>query len=226
MMKKKLLISMAFMIILIVIVFLIFKEKNVYSGDIYNGLPVNYTDAVYAFDTSNPKIAVGVSKYVAVVKVNSILRTEYRNPLEIEIDLNRTKIVYDPCTVYSISVIRNIKGNLISSEPIEIMQFGGLNYDGKSYTFLEGGSLLNVGDEYILMANAMTDGGDIEVADPNRIIPLSSVSLEGKNSNNYYDDIINKYILAYQNEIIPTKEDTGGIEVVYHISKYDENYSE
>lgn len=113
-------------------------EKYVVEHDYdkYKEVPIDYSYASYAYDTSTPEKAIGFADYVFVAKVNNILRTEYKYPTETVID-GKIKTVYVPYTIYSITVIENIKGEIIKNKDIEIMQYGGLNEDTKSYNFLE-----------------------------------------------------------------------------------------
>ncbi len=81
---KKLILSCVIMFILTIPIFTIIffnnKEDNIKT---YKGLPVTYENASYRYDTTDPKIAVGVSDYVYIAKVNKILKTDYRNPIEV-----------------------------------------------------------------------------------------------------------------------------------------------
>ena len=63
-----------------------------------------------------------------------------------------------PYTVYSITVLENIKGELRKNEPIEFFKHGGVNYDGLSISLLEGDQLLESGKTYILIAASEADG--------------------------------------------------------------------
>ena len=189
--------------------------NSVDTVEFYNGLPVSYSHASFAFDTSVPEIAVGASDYVFIAKINNILRTEYLNPVEIEINNEGdTIIMSDPYTIYSIDVVQNIKGELITSKSIELMQYGGLNENGESYSFLEGGSLLKEGEYYILLPDAIEDGGSIEVADPNRIVSLGSGIAKNQIKDN---KLVRKYIKACEKQLKKLKKTN-------HISKYDLNY--
>ncbi len=215
------------------------KFKQEKSIGTLNGLPVYNDHAIYALDTSTPGKAYGASRYVFIAKVNSILKTEYINPVEIETGISKNKTVYDPVTVYSISVIENLKGELITSEAIELKQYGGISKDKKSYSFVEGGSLLNVNEYYMFLTGAEENGGILEATNPERIISLGT-DLEliqniknGKiNSENISSVVtknlakkIEKYIFAKKEEVLPTRfDDTSIIPVLDNISKYDVNY--
>ncbi len=191
------------------------KNKIVLNSSNVENLPVIEATAMYLYDTSIPEKSIGVSDYVFVAKINRILRTEHLHQIEVENGLFDKTTISDPYTIYEIEVIENIKGQLITTEPIEYMQYGGLNEDKKSYTFLEGGSLLNEGEYYILLVDTWeeTDGETIEIGDPNRIIPLGD-DLSSATAISQ----ISKYKKSYEEEITYPQK-------VNHISKYDINYS-
>lgn len=211
-----------------------------FSGEFYNGLPIEYKHTSYALNVSTPEKAIGASRYVFVTKINSILRTEYLNPTKVESGLFSTETVYDPYTVYSIDVIQNIKGELITSEPIELMQNGGLSKDGESYIFVEDSRPLNVGEYYIILTGAIEDGGILEVTNPDRIVSLGKIEvnvlqniINGNITENMKaDEVINgviekikKYISASKNEESPDVLFDGNMPVLDNISKYDVNYN-
>ena len=187
------------------------------SQEFYNGLPVNISRATYMYDTSTPEQAIGISDYVFVAKVNEIIRTEHRNPITVETGLFSSETITTPYTFYSIDVVKNIKGELITSEPIEYMQYGGINEDGESYTFMEGTELLETGKYYLIMADTFgEDGGEINVTEPNRRVLLEDVNSAEDIENS---EIVKKYEEAYKNEIIPEGFNTND----RYISKYDVN---
>ncbi len=188
------------------------------SQKFYNGLPVNISRATYMYDTSTPEQAIGISDYVFVAKVNEIIRTEHRNPITVETGLFSSETITTPYTFYSIDVVKNIKGELITSEPIEYMQYGGINEDGESYTFMEGTELLETGKYYLIMADTFgEDGGEINVTEPNRRVLLEDVNSVEDIENS---EIVKRYEEAYKNEIIPENFNTNE----RYISKYDVNY--
>ena len=105
-------------------------------------------------DVTNPAEIVGWGDYVFVARVESELRTEYTNLRQNE----DGTITGKPYTVYSITVLENIKGELRKNEPIEFFKHGGVNYDGLSISLLEGDQLLESGKTYILIAASEADG--------------------------------------------------------------------
>ena len=187
----------------------------------YKSIPYNtITSVLYMYDTSIPEQAVGISDYVFVAKVNGIARTDYIDTGSVELSLTGNKEIVAPYTVYNIDVVKNIKGELITSEPIEYMQYGGINEDGKGYTYIPGTDFLEVGKYYLLLVNTFrADGGILETSDKNRIILLDDVESDEDVENS---ELVKKYEEAYKNGYIPE----GAEDETRYISKYDVNYEE
>ena len=210
--KKFIIMSVVFVLIIIVAVGVYLFYSTMQNTTISSGM--------YMYDTSTPERAVGISDYVFVAKIDGIARTEYRNPITVETGLSSSETRTTPYTVYNIEVVKNIKGELITSEPIEYMQYGGINEDGETYTFMEGTGLLETGKYYILMVGTFEgDGGIIEVTEPNRRILLDDVENDEDVENS---ELVKRYEEAYKNEVIPE----GFEEEDRYISKYDVNYTE
>ena len=205
--KKFIIMSVVFVLIIVVAVGVYLFYSTMQNTTISSG--------VYMYDTSTPERAVGISDYVFVAKIDGIARTEYRNPITIETGLSSSETRTTPYTVYNIEVVKNIKGELITSEPIEYMQYGGINEDGETYTFMEGTGLLETGKYYILMVGTFEgDGGIIEVTEPNRRILLDDVENDEDVENS---ELVKRYEEAYKNEVIPD----GFEQEDRYISKYD-----
>ena len=86
--KKRyfLIIGILFIIIAIVNLIVILKtEKKIenYSEKFAN-LPRHDIEYSYILDISKPEIAVDFYPYVFIAKVNKVVKTDYRNPNEIE----------------------------------------------------------------------------------------------------------------------------------------------
>ena len=210
--KKFIIMSVVFVLIIVVAVGVYLFFSTMQNTTISSG--------IYMYDTSTPERAVGISDYVFVAKIDGIARTEYRNPTTVETGLSSSETRTTPYTVYNIEVIKNIKGELITSEPIEYMQYGGINEDGETYTFMEGTGLLETGKYYILMVDTFEgNGGIIEVTEPNRRILLDDVENDEDVENS---ELVKRYEEAYKNEYIPE----GAEEETRYVSKYDVNYKE
>lgn len=175
-----------------------------YNSKDYKDLPINYTEACYAYDTSTPEKAIGVADYVFIAKINSILRTEYRFGTQ------------GPYTVYSATVIQNIKGEIIKNENIEIVLHGGLNKDKSSYSFMSGMDFLNVGEYYILLPYTASDG---RLGISNR---TSIVSL-GKLNQNTVKTLKDTTLLQNAIENADLKRGTKAIDIVSRYMKAAEN---
>lgn len=189
-----------------------------HNTELYNNLPVTRAHGMKMYDTSTPEKAIGISDYVFVAKINKILRTEYKNQIQIKDDNKVKTISSDPYTIYEIEVLDNIKGYLKTNEPIEFMQYGGLNEDGKSYIFMDNGELLNEGEYYILMADIWKSqhGETIEASETDRIIQLgSSYNATVRNG------LISEYKRAFMHQEIPSNKN-----ITNNLSKYDINYIE
>ena len=196
--------SKKFIIMSVVFVLIIVIAVGVYLFYISISRIPQVTD-LYSYDTSIPEQAVGISDYVFVAKVNGIARTDYIDTGSVELSTTGNKKIESPYTVYDIEVVKKIKGELLTSEPIEFMQYGGVNEDG----FLE------TGKYYILLVNTFReDGGTLETSDQNRIILLYDVENDEDVENS---ELVKRYEEAYKNEVIPD----GFEQEDRYISKYD-----
>ena len=182
--------SKKFIIMSVIFVLIIVVAVGVYLFYISIFRIPQVTD-LYSYDTSIPEQAVGISDYVFVAKVNGIARTDYIDTGSVELSTTGNKKIESPYTVYDIEVVKKIKGELLTSEPIEFMQYGGVNEDG----FLE------TGKYYILLVNTFReDGGTLETSDQNRIILLDDVENDEDVENS---ELVKRYEEAYKNEVIP-----------------------
>lgn len=163
-------------------------SKTFDSFALISEIPVVYDDGSFMVNVDNPEEIVGWGDYVFVAKVEAELRTEYTNLRENE----DGTITGKPYTVYSITVIDNLKGKLKKNEPIEFFKHGGVNYDGKSISLLEGDQLLEVGKYYILVAAAETDGR-LGQGMPHSAIELNATSKQEIVSNEEYKNF-KKYV--------------------------------
>ena len=163
-------------------------------------LPIYYSHAAYMYDTSTPEKAIGISENVIVARIDRVKDTVYKHPIEIVKD-NKTKIVYTPYTIYEITVIENIKGSIKVNEKIDFMQYGGLNYDKKSYTLLDDSPLLTVGNYYILMPSWWEENSEriLEVSEKTRMIDL------GQTLSTSAYNTLDRYRVAYTNQYVPEK---------------------
>lgn len=92
-----------------------------------SNLPIHQMHASFVYDTDNIREAVGICDYVFVAKVVSCDGTEYRNVITTEDEKGNPKEVGSPYTNYTIQVLENIKGELITDKPIPIVKQGGIS---------------------------------------------------------------------------------------------------
>lgn len=155
-------------------------------------LPIDYISGDYVVDMENPREVIGLGDYVFVAQVNKEIETEYRNVKE----LGNGKKVGMPYTVYSITVIDNIKGKIKLNEPIKFEKQGGIKIDKKSISLPEGDSMLEEGVYYILIASAEPDGRLAQGG------PTAAIKLEGNSKNEIISSKQYKdYQEYYQEEI-------------------------
>lgn len=205
-----------FFVLVIVGIGLFVKDKKPSQSftRTFNGLPVYENSGIMAYNMSNIYEAVGAVDYVFVAKINHIDRNEYRNSMEVEENASGTlkKEITDPYTVYNVEVIENIKSHLNVGEDIEIVQNGGLNKDKKSYSFFDGGSLLEEGKYYVILAFVPFPNGELLIH--------NKYTYEEINKNDTIDTSIAKYKDAYENEIVPASK------IESNLSLYDMSLNE
>lgn len=172
-----------------------------------SNLPIHQMHASFVYDTDNIREAVGICDYVFVAKVVSCDGTEYRNVITTEDEKGNPKEVGSPYTNYTIQVLENIKGELITDKPIPIVKQGGISEKQDAIYLFENDSLPSENSIYIFLAYAQEDGS-LLISGPNsnvmcndsNMYSINSVSEE--KSVTEYDEFIT-YKAANDNEIIP-----------------------
>lgn len=147
-------------------------------------LPINYISGDYVIDMKNPKEVVGLGDYVFVAQVNEEIKTVHRNIKEIG-----TKKIGMPYTIYTITVIDNLKGKIKKNTPIEFEKFGGVNIDNKSISLSEGDVMLEEGEYYIIVASSEPDGR-LAQGGPTAVIKLDVNSKDDIKSSQEYKDYV------------------------------------
>lgn len=189
-----------FMIALSISIFLLIGAVTIMVNKKTNyKIPTYYSHATYAYDMSTPETIIGATNYTFVGKVKYAKATEYRYPFEKEItpDGSKTKTISDPYTIYSVEVIKNIKGNLV--DEIELVERGGFSEDLKSYVYFDNMAGLEQNHYYLFMAFAVTNGGELQITSPYSYVDLEINDADEIDNN----DIYLKYKEAYKNQIIP-----------------------
>ena len=157
-----------------------------------SNLPIHQMHASFVYDTDNIREAVGICDYVFVAKVVSCDGTEYRNVITTEDEKGNPKEVGSPYTNYTIQVLENIKGELITDKPIPIVKQGGISEKQDAIYLFENDSLPSENSIYIFLAYAQEDGS----------LLISGNSVSEEKSVTEYDEFIT-YKDANDNEIIP-----------------------
>lgn len=126
-------------------------------------IPISQIQASFMFNVYDPREVVGMADYVFIGYVNSKDGVEYIAP-----DTNAGW----PLTIYSVTVVENIKGELTTTEPIQLYKDGGLAKDKSCICLYDGDTLPVNGGLYLFSAAAGTTG-TLTCSGPNSSIPLS-----------------------------------------------------
>lgn len=173
------------------------KVKTYDSLSLANELPIENVAACFVYDIFDPKAAAGFNDYVFLAKVEKELRTEYPTDTEM------------PRTVYSITVLQNIKGTLKTNAPIELYKQGGVNKIKTSISIFEDDEFLECGRYYIIGAVGQSDGSLLQSIG-------SLQELNASTEKQAMSDPTIELYKTYVKEEIPFERDR-------FISKYDEN---
>lgn len=174
----------------------------------YEDLPVSYMEADFFNDPSDIRQAVGVVDYVFVGKVEAEVETRYLMGSPVY-DMETGELVPDgdPRTVYTVRVLENIKGELITDEPIEVVKGGGVTLNKRYIRLFYSDAMPEPGKSYIFSAFTQ-ENGDLLV-----IGPRSNVELPDGGED---QTLIDEYRTAYENEVIPEGWYPSG-----YVSRYD-----
>jgi hypothetical protein len=134
------------------------KPPTVVTGETFNNLPVDRIRGTFLIDVDNPNEMVGGADYVFAAKVISEDGYVYKDYITKEIEGGGVENIGDPYTNYSVDIVENIKGDLITDETIPIQKYGGLYEDGSGYTLFEGDEFPLVGETYIFYVYVEADG--------------------------------------------------------------------
>lgn len=214
--KVQLLASLLFIVSLSLLVSACSNSKkdvsNISSEDKKN-LKVIQMDGTFAVDVDDPKETVGDADYVFIGRVDEDVDTIYKNPVTIE-TRDGTKEVSTPYTNYKVTVLQNIKGDLVTDTSIPIQKAGGINEDGSSVVLYEDDELPEEGKSYVFLAYAQEDES-LLVSGPNSNEYVEGIKQDvtsekmekGKASlNEEAIEVVSEYKNAFENEI-PTDRD-------------------
>jgi hypothetical protein len=133
-----------------------------------DGVPIEHVSATYVIDLSDPVVAAAEADYVFVGKVNSIAD---ERQLFGEFSI--------PYTFFSVTVLQNMKGDLITDEPIEVFQSGGYDSGRERYVMMGDEPLAEVGGIYIMMANTQIDG-TLFVSGANSCVAIENLPVDAQ----------------------------------------------
>lgn len=153
-------------IIAVLVVSLVFNDTKVDTNETRDNLPISKLHGSFSINCDNINELVGDADYVFVGTVISVDGTEYKNPVIGETEDGKEYEIASPYTNYTISVLNNIKGELITDKGIPIQKSGGLAQDRSRYFVYEQDELPTVGDVYVFYAYAQPDGS-LLVSGPN-----------------------------------------------------------
>lgn len=145
----------------------------------------------FAVNTDDQRALVGFADHYFIATVKATERTDYRNEVSVESNGGRTRSISEPYTTYTVSVVRNVKGELPTGRDIQVTKAGGVSKDGKSVVVYEDDALLEAGATYALLASVQPDGS-LLIAGPNsseRIGEADAVAGDDTYESYYRDQI-------------------------------------
>lgn len=196
-------------------IIIIFLNSGTKQKNNFYDLPIKWNNAKYIIDVDNPEEVVGVSDYVFAGCIEEKLDTIYINP-----DTKDGR----PATIYNITVMKNIKGNLEQGASIEVKKIGGIAKD-KTYIALDEGDILPQEGRLYIFSAIVSEKGELVCSMPNSCVPVdvdTNISSYKDIGNNFDNDeivkldIFKKYEKSYKNEIKFKRE--------RYIFKYDKSY--
>ena len=204
--KKKMIPVTACLVVLAAVVGIVGYNLNWFGlrkckcqpGDV---VKTSYMEGDFAINYNDLNQVVGSADYVFVGTVESDEGTVYKNYVTMETENGGTKEVGAPYSNFMVTVIENVKGNLITEKPIPVQKHGGLSEDGTTIYLYEGDELPMVGSTYIFFAYAQQDGSLLISG------PVSNIHLIKKNIDEEVIDIYkelpeyHEILEAYENQV-------------------------
>jgi len=137
---------------------LVLQNKQTNEEAIGKEIPIYAIHADYNIDVENPEAVVGSGNYVFVGDVTELTGTTYEDEVPVETEDSTTEYVGDAYTQYKVSVLSNIKNELVLNNEIPIAKHGGIREDGSAYDIFENDQLPEVGKVYVFIAYTQDDG--------------------------------------------------------------------
>ena len=209
--KKKMIPVTACLVVFAAVVGIVDNNRHKCTREMNSGyVKTSYIEGSFAINYNDLNQVVGSADYVFVGTVESDEGTVYKNYVTMETEYEGTKEVGTPYSNYMVTVIENIKGNLITEKPIPVQKSGGLSEDGTTIYLYEGDELPIIGGTYIFFAYAQQDGS-LLISGPVSNIHLvkKCIEIEAKADDNY-KELIGSYkelteyreiLEAYENQV-------------------------
>ncbi|GAA1405233.1 cell surface protein [Glutamicibacter uratoxydans] len=166
-----------------------------------SSLPISIASGSFIIDVDNPRAVVGDADYVFVGQVDSFAGTDYKFPTTIENADGSEKEIGTPYSNFKVTVLENLKGELVTTEPIDLQKWGGISEDKKSVVLYEDDSLPKKGRSYVFAAYAQPDG-TLLVSGPNSNIALA----EGDSASAMSSEAVQQYVDAVAHQVTSERE--------------------
>lgn len=143
-------------IVIIIIMLCISLVAAQYLMNPQKELPIQYVSGMNVINIENPKEVVGYGDYVFVARIDEEIQNVHSSAEDLDPGI--------PMTTYSITVIDNLKGKIKKNTAIKFSKSGGISASSNMLTLLEGDTMLEEGEYYILVATGSHDGSIIQAA--------------------------------------------------------------
>ena len=177
------------------------EEKTIEIEDI-NDLPYIGLMVCYSININDFRELAGFADYVFIGYVDEMLDTEYKGE-------------HDIITNYKITVLANIKGELIKNDSIPMVKNGGVSKDGKFLEIDSRDFMPLEGNKYVFYGSCQEDG---------------SLLISGANSNYLLEEKAEKELIEIDKEYLKSHEILGKViqgyedEIVSNRQRYKSKY--
>lgn len=202
-------------------------------------LPTSVRHSSSVIDREDRGQFVALADYVVVGRVDSYDGVTYTDVQEVE-TADGMRVVGDPYSHYTITVLENLKGDLVLGEPIPIQKSGGVDMSGRAVLVDEGDVFPQVGKVYVFLMLAQPDGETLLVSGMNSNVAIEAdvarrlAAIPGDSPSSRYASVLadshvrNNYVREVERDakgeiVLPegakrTMEKTGPVS-----NKYDES---
>ncbi|WNY27613.1 hypothetical protein [Methanolapillus ohkumae] len=154
--KKIILLSVTAVLLILIVAAIAVIYLNEMNKDVV-AVEINFLPEDSVIDIYNPAELVGAVDYVFVGNVDELIGTNYR-PVAVIDGMGWSETIEDPFTNYTVTVLDNIKGDLVLNQQVSVLKDGGLSRDGKTLTLYVNDSLPEPGSIYVFYIYAQPDG--------------------------------------------------------------------